>query len=86
MGLTASADRSQLIDGLDLLSRGVVSELEALALFLACLCHDLDHRGTNNTFQGDKRRARNRSTDGCSRNCSIFQLLQALQQNVLCNV
>ncbi len=27
------------------------SDLEALALFLACLCHDLDHRGTNNTFQ-----------------------------------
>ena len=40
-----------LIDGLDLLGRGVVSDLEALALFLACLCHDLDHRGTNNTFQ-----------------------------------
>ena len=41
----------QLIDGLDLLGRGVVTELEALALFVACLCHDLDHRGTNNTFQ-----------------------------------
>ena len=22
-----------------------------LALFVACLCHDIDHRGTNNSFQ-----------------------------------
>ncbi|XP_055937013.1 cGMP-dependent 3',5'-cyclic phosphodiesterase-like isoform X1 [Argiope bruennichi] len=28
-----------------------LSELESLALFVACLCHDLDHRGTNNNFQ-----------------------------------
>ncbi|XP_028390935.1 cGMP-specific 3',5'-cyclic phosphodiesterase-like isoform X2 [Dendronephthya gigantea] len=27
------------------------SDLEAFALLVACLCHDLDHRGTNNTFQ-----------------------------------
>ncbi|XP_033125768.1 cGMP-dependent 3',5'-cyclic phosphodiesterase-like isoform X1 [Anneissia japonica] len=26
-------------------------EIEILALFVACLCHDLDHRGTNNSFQ-----------------------------------
>lgn len=25
--------------------------LEVLALLVACLCHDLDHRGTNNAFQ-----------------------------------
>lgn len=24
---------------------------EKLALLVGCLCHDLDHRGTNNTFQ-----------------------------------
>ncbi|CAJ0941056.1 unnamed protein product, partial [Mesorhabditis belari] len=28
-----------------------LSELEQLALLIACLCHDIDHRGTNNTFQ-----------------------------------
>ncbi|KAG1682645.1 cGMP-specific 3',5'-cyclic phosphodiesterase [Nymphon striatum] len=28
-----------------------VTDLEAFALIVACLCHDLDHRGTNNTFQ-----------------------------------
>ncbi|XP_064481754.1 cGMP-dependent 3',5'-cyclic phosphodiesterase-like isoform X2 [Ornithodoros turicata] len=28
-----------------------LTELEAFALFVACLCHDLDHRGTNNSFQ-----------------------------------
>eukprot|EP00730_Choanoeca_flexa_P007704 TRINITY_DN12378_c0_g1_i13.p1 TRINITY_DN12378_c0_g1~~TRINITY_DN12378_c0_g1_i13.p1 ORF type:complete len:833 (+),score=184.71 TRINITY_DN12378_c0_g1_i13:2084-4582(+) len=27
------------------------SMLERLALLVACLCHDLDHRGTNNAFQ-----------------------------------
>ena len=28
-----------------------LSRLECLALLVACLCHDLDHRGTNNAFQ-----------------------------------
>ncbi|XP_028401446.1 dual 3',5'-cyclic-AMP and -GMP phosphodiesterase 11-like isoform X2 [Dendronephthya gigantea] len=28
-----------------------LSEIERLALLVACLCHDLDHRGTNNSFQ-----------------------------------
>lgn len=25
--------------------------VEVFALMAACLCHDLDHRGTNNAFQ-----------------------------------
>ena len=29
----------------------LLSELELLALFVSCLCHDIDHRGTNNAFQ-----------------------------------
>ncbi|KAF3691842.1 Dual 3',5'-cyclic-AMP and -GMP phosphodiesterase 11A [Channa argus] len=29
----------------------VLSEVEILALMVGCLCHDLDHRGTNNAFQ-----------------------------------
>eukprot|EP00057_Strongylocentrotus_purpuratus_P029054 XP_011683528.1 PREDICTED: cGMP-dependent 3',5'-cyclic phosphodiesterase [Strongylocentrotus purpuratus] len=29
----------------------VLTEIEVFALFVACLCHDLDHRGTNNSFQ-----------------------------------
>nr|KAF7404075.1 hypothetical protein H0235_014769 [Vespula pensylvanica] len=29
----------------------VFGEIECLALIIACLCHDLDHRGTNNSFQ-----------------------------------
>ena len=28
-----------------------LGEIECLSLVIACLCHDLDHRGTNNTFQ-----------------------------------
>lgn len=28
-----------------------ISDKESLALVVACLCHDLDHRGTNNAFQ-----------------------------------
>ncbi|XP_063227530.1 dual 3',5'-cyclic-AMP and -GMP phosphodiesterase 11A-like [Bacillus rossius redtenbacheri] len=27
------------------------SDLEVLGMFVGCLCHDLDHRGTNNSFQ-----------------------------------
>ena len=26
-------------------------EIECLAMVIACLCHDLDHRGTNNSYQ-----------------------------------
>ncbi|KAL4232240.1 hypothetical protein ACF0H5_009814 [Mactra antiquata] len=29
----------------------VFSDLEMLGMLVACLCHDLDHRGTNNAFQ-----------------------------------
>ncbi|KAK1789665.1 hypothetical protein P4O66_014914, partial [Electrophorus voltai] len=28
-----------------------LTELETLALLVGCVCHDLDHRGTNNAFQ-----------------------------------
>ena len=26
-------------------------DMEIFALFISCMCHDLDHRGTNNSFQ-----------------------------------
>ncbi|GIY06970.1 cGMP-specific 3',5'-cyclic phosphodiesterase [Caerostris darwini] len=29
----------------------IFTEIEVMALLVACLCHDLDHRGTNNSFQ-----------------------------------
>ncbi|XP_055837299.1 dual 3',5'-cyclic-AMP and -GMP phosphodiesterase 11-like isoform X1 [Episyrphus balteatus] len=29
----------------------IFGEIECLALIIGCLCHDLDHRGTNNSFQ-----------------------------------
>ena len=29
----------------------VLTQLEKLTLIIACLCHDIDHRGTNNAFQ-----------------------------------
>lgn len=29
----------------------IFGEVECLALIIGCLCHDLDHRGTNNSFQ-----------------------------------
>lgn len=28
-----------------------LDDLELVALFVASLCHDIDHRGTNNSFQ-----------------------------------
>ncbi|XP_053408412.1 dual 3',5'-cyclic-AMP and -GMP phosphodiesterase 11A-like isoform X2 [Mercenaria mercenaria] len=31
--------------------RRLLNKLECLALIVGCLCHDLDHRGTNNAFQ-----------------------------------
>ncbi|KAJ9586234.1 hypothetical protein L9F63_020143, partial [Diploptera punctata] len=31
--------------------KGTFSDLEVLGMFVGCLCHDLDHRGTNNAFQ-----------------------------------
>lgn len=40
-----------LLKNLQLVEKGYISDLEAFALLIACLCHDLDHRGTNNTFQ-----------------------------------
>ena len=29
----------------------IFTDTERLALLIACFCHDLDHRGTNNAFQ-----------------------------------
>ncbi|KAG5889012.1 hypothetical protein JTB14_033941 [Gonioctena quinquepunctata] len=34
-----------------LVENGYLSKLEALAYLVSCLCHDIDHRGTTNTFQ-----------------------------------
>lgn len=28
-----------------------LTDVEILALIVGCVCHDLDHRGTNNAFQ-----------------------------------
>ena len=36
---------------------GIISELHGMALIVACLCHDLDHRGTNNQFQQTEQNA-----------------------------
>ena len=32
-----------------------LSPLEMMAMLVACICHDLDHRGTNNSFEGLKK-------------------------------
>ncbi|CAG9825144.1 unnamed protein product [Phaedon cochleariae] len=34
-----------------LVEKGYLSKLEALAYLISCLCHDIDHRGTTNAFQ-----------------------------------
>ena len=36
---------------------GTVNDLQGMALIVACLCHDLDHRGTNNQFQQTEQNA-----------------------------
>lgn len=33
------------------LANNQLDDIEILALFVASLCHDIDHRGTNNSFQ-----------------------------------
>ena len=35
-----------------------MDELEVFGLLVACLCHDLDHRGTNNSYQTKVRAGR----------------------------
>ena len=47
----------------------MLTDLEILALFISCMCHDIDHRGTNNAFQetsvGEWReRERERKSEG----------------------
>jgi len=36
---------------LELLEKSTITMLEGVALLASCLCHDLDHRGTTNSFQ-----------------------------------
>ncbi|ERL92501.1 hypothetical protein D910_09814 [Dendroctonus ponderosae] len=36
---------------MQLVEKGYFTQLEALAYFVSCLCHDIDHRGTTNSFQ-----------------------------------
>jgi len=50
-GFTVAHFAFSLLVNCRLMERGIISELEAFALLVACMCHDLDHRGTNNTFQ-----------------------------------
>lgn len=40
-----------LIKNLNLVKHGYITPLECLALMVSCACHDLDHRGTTNSFQ-----------------------------------
>lgn len=40
-----------LIRNLDLINENYITHLEALVFLVSCLCHDIDHRGTNNSFQ-----------------------------------
>lgn len=40
-----------LLSNLQLVELGYITQLDALALLVACFCHDLDHRGTNNSYQ-----------------------------------
>jgi cGMP-dependent 3',5'-cyclic phosphodiesterase len=35
---------------LRLIERGIITKLQGLSLLISCLCHDLDHRGFNNSY------------------------------------
>ncbi|KAK9309930.1 hypothetical protein QLX08_000567 [Tetragonisca angustula] len=40
-----------LIQNLNLINENYMTHMEALVFLVSCLCHDIDHRGTNNSFQ-----------------------------------
>ncbi|XP_012140531.1 cGMP-dependent 3',5'-cyclic phosphodiesterase isoform X2 [Megachile rotundata] len=40
-----------LIKNLELITKNYMTHLQALVFLVSCLCHDIDHRGTNNSFQ-----------------------------------
>ncbi|XP_023245364.1 cGMP-dependent 3',5'-cyclic phosphodiesterase-like isoform X3 [Copidosoma floridanum] len=40
-----------LMKNLNLVRDGYMTSLQALVFLVSCLCHDIDHRGTNNSFQ-----------------------------------
>lgn len=40
-----------LLMNLKLMEKGILSDLQGLSFLIACFCHDLDHRGTNNSYQ-----------------------------------
>ncbi|GAB6033257.1 cGMP-dependent 3',5'-cyclic phosphodiesterase [Chamberlinius hualienensis] len=40
-----------LLRNLSIVKQDFLTEIEALSLFIAVMCHDLDHRGTTNSFQ-----------------------------------
>ncbi|XP_011157690.1 cGMP-dependent 3',5'-cyclic phosphodiesterase [Solenopsis invicta] len=40
-----------LIKNMQLIEENYMTPLQALVFLVSCLCHDIDHRGTNNSFQ-----------------------------------
>ncbi|XP_076665148.1 cGMP-dependent 3',5'-cyclic phosphodiesterase isoform X1 [Andrena cerasifolii] len=40
-----------LMKNLQLITENYMTHLQALVFLVSCLCHDIDHRGTNNSFQ-----------------------------------
>lgn len=36
---------------MQLIEENYMTPLQALVFLVSCLCHDIDHRGTNNSFQ-----------------------------------
>ena len=50
------------------------TDTEKLSLLVACFCHDLDHRGTNNTFQS-------KYVSGCGRPVSVRTYVRACPVN-----
>ncbi|XP_034938911.1 cGMP-dependent 3',5'-cyclic phosphodiesterase-like [Chelonus insularis] len=40
-----------MIKNFNLVANNYMSQLQSLVFLVSCLCHDIDHRGTNNSFQ-----------------------------------
>ena len=69
-----------------LMEAGVVSSLEAFALLIAAMCHDLDHRGTNNSYQELYPLVTRMKLDKHQIFLNSFQIFFELSQNIFVKI
>jgi dual 3',5'-cyclic-AMP and -GMP phosphodiesterase 11 len=70
--------------------QNILTPIERLALVVGCLCHDLDHRGTNNSFEGLKQSGLSKLYETSTMERHHFDMcvmiLNCDENNILANV